>query len=156
TVAAVAAIAAALAVAAPGGVRPAEAAALAAVVVVVLAAAVTTTPRPGLRCVLIAAVAVNVIALPISYRGRLLWSLDALSVHAPLFAGLEPRLGPQDRVFLMPDATAAVGLGLMQKTSTVLRVPGLFDYEALFGRRFAEYFTVFRRGTGHAGLIDVY
>ena len=152
--AAVGALAVVLAVLVPGGLRPSERVALVAVVAAVVATSLPGLPRPGTRCIVLAAIICNLIAVPISYRGRLLRSLDALRRHAPLFAALEP--SPQDRVLIIPDASAAVSFELMEKTSTVLRVPGLFDYEALYGRRFAEYFTMLRRGTADATLIDLY
>ena len=37
-------------------------------------------------------IALNLVTVPISYRGNLLWSLAPLRARAPLFAGLDPPL----------------------------------------------------------------
>jgi hypothetical protein len=155
-VVAVAALGAVLYAYAPGGLHPAEALALLAVVAAVLAATLLATPPAIVGAVLIAAVGVNVIAVPISYRGRLQPSLASLYANAPLFASLAPSVGDQGRVFVAPDGKAASSFELMAKTSSVFRVPGVFDYEALFGRRFTEYFTMLRTGRAGATLMDVY
>jgi hypothetical protein len=87
----------------------------------------------------VACVALNVVAVPLRYAGNLLPSAGNLRRHAATFASLDPPLSAQDRVLLIGEGSTLANLTFVQKTATVLRVPDLYDYEPLLGRRFSEY-----------------
>jgi hypothetical protein len=57
---------------------------------------------------------------------------------------------------LVGDVDASIRYTLIQKTSTLLRVPGVYDFEHLLGRRMGEYFSMLRRDAPFTGLSDVY
>jgi hypothetical protein len=127
---------------APGGLRWTEGVALAATV----GAAVAADARPVLRqaaaWIVLAALALNLISVPLRWWGRLLPSADALWAQAPTFTALAPSISAQDRVLLLPDTATSLGLGLTLRTSSVLGVRNFSDYENLPGRRFTEYFSM--------------
>jgi hypothetical protein len=57
---------------------------------------------------------------------------------------------------LVPDVTASLRYTLIQKTSTLLRIPGIYDFEHLLGVRVAQYVAMMRRGSRFDGLTDAY
>jgi hypothetical protein len=94
---------------------------------------------PAAVWVALTALTINLVAVPLRYRGNLLPSADGLWRHEAAFAALDPPLTAQDRVYLLPGDSTLSDLSLVRKTATVLRVPDLHDYDALLGRRFSEY-----------------
>jgi hypothetical protein len=148
--------AAALGAVAPGGLRSAEMLALAVTVTVVLAIGVRPGLAPAGAWIVLAAVALNLVAVPLRWKGRLLPSIDRLWTHAQTFAALDPPLSAQDRVFVMPDFTAVLSLELFQRTATLLEVSNLSDYETIPRRHFADYFTMMRRGQPLTTIQDGY
>jgi Bacterial membrane protein YfhO len=139
-VAAATLVAGALTLFVPGGLRGVEILALAGAVAAVLLAAV----RPGLgrtaAWLAVGVMLLNLVAVPMRYRGNLLPSAAGLWRHREAFAALDPPITAQDRVLVLPGKSTLFDLTLLRKTATVLRVPDLNDYDALLGRRFADYF----------------
>lgn len=70
---------------------------------------------------------------------------DVYDRTAGAFAFVRERATPQDRVHVVGRSR---DLSLGPKAPTWFRVPGIYDYEALAPRRYAEYFAYLR--TGHA------
>jgi hypothetical protein len=137
----------------PGGLRWPEIAALATLIVSVLAASWRPLFSRLAAGIAVAAVALNLVAVPIRFGATLASSLDAFWKHADVFAWLPKPITEQDRVFLMAPAQ---DLGFMLKTTTVLRMPGFYDYEALLGRRFVEYVAMMRKGTPLGSIMEAY
>jgi hypothetical protein len=142
-----AALAAVLQLAVPGGLRPVEIVSLVAVVAALLAAA--ARPRLGVAAgwVVVGAVAANLVGVPLRYGGKLLPSAAGLSRHADAFAAIRSRLTPQDRVLLVSSLPSLLDLSLAQKTATIMRVPDVYDYEPLIGRRLGDYYSAMWHGT---------
>src|SRR5207249_3729551 len=105
---------------------------------------------------LLGALVLNLVG-PSSATWLSLLSTDAsLFSHAPLFARLQARMTPQDRIYVadapVPDAPP---FDLMQKTPSLFRVPALFDYQPEVARRFAEFFVMLKNGRPMTSLNDV-
>ena len=119
-----------------------------------LAAAALPKLRFAAACLGIAALAFNLAALPLRWWGRLLPSVDAYWTYQPPLAALSPPVAPDYRLFVMNDFLTS--LPLMQKTSMLMHLPGFYDYDPLFTRRFAEYFNVMRSGQVPSGISEIY
>lgn len=125
---------------APGGLRGVEILALTGAVAALWIAAVR--PRFGRAAAWLAlgVMLLNLVAVPMRYRGNLLPSAAGLWHNREAFAALDPPITAQDRVYVLPGRSTLFDLTLLRKTATVLRVPDLNDYDALLGQRFADYF----------------
>jgi hypothetical protein len=147
-----AAVAAALALAlyvwAPGGLRSSEAVALAGLLAALFAASLRPQFSRPAAWVAVGCIALNVVAVPLRHAGQLLPSAENLRRHEATFAALDPPLTAQDRIFLVTGGSTVSDLSLVQKTATVLRVPDLSDYEPLLGRRYWEYAGTMWRAAG--------
>ncbi len=130
----------------PGGLRPVEITSLALLVGAVALAAVRAGFVP-VGCVLVAAIAVDLVGVPLHYVGRVLPSAQPLWRHADAFAALRARLTPQDRILIVSSMASLMDLGLAQKTATIMRVPDAYDYEPLLGQRLADYYSTMLHGT---------
>lgn len=78
---------------------------------------------------------------------------DIYSTHAATFAAVRERLTAQDRVMIVggfPD------FALMPKSSSLFRLPGIFDYDTLASRSYVEFFTYMRTGRRLRTLQDWY
>ena len=137
----------------PGGLRMSEAVAG---VLLVGALVATALPRagPAAACLAVAALALNLTAVPIRWWGRLLPSVEPYWTYQQALADLSPPVMPEYRVFIMHDFLTS--LPLMQKTSTLLHLPGFYDYDPLFTRRFVDYFNMMRSGHLPIGISEVY
>jgi hypothetical protein len=124
----------------PGGLRAAELAVLLVTFAAFLVAVLAPQVRRYAAWTIVAAITVNLIAVPMRWPGSLLPSADILWRHADAFAAIDQQLTPQDRVWLIPSLVHAVNLKLTDKTSTILRVPNIGDYEALLDQRFHTYY----------------
>jgi hypothetical protein len=138
----VALVAVALLAFAPGGLRWTEIAAVAAIV----AGAAGRSIRPEIgrpaAWVAVAALAFNLLAVPVRWAEALLPSLDGPRTHAATFAALGP-LGAQERVFLMPPI---LQVNFTPRTATLLAVPSFSEYEVLPSDRYVQYLTMMRKG----------
>jgi hypothetical protein len=147
--------AAALYVFTPGGLRPAETLALATTVAALFA--IAFRPMTGFAVwAIIAALALNVAAIPQRWHSHLLWSLDAYSTHAALLGEVKASLTPQDRVMLAPSIQESLQLGLVAKTASIARLPDVYDYQPLMGRRLGGFFSMMRQGESLRDLFDAY
>ena len=138
----------------PGGLRWAEIAALAAILAAVLAASAGVELGRVAVWVALAALVLDLVAVPLRWWGSLLPSAAVLWKHEQTFAELRPPMTSQDRAFFMPSAGFQVGF--VMRTATVLRVPNLSDYDSLNGERYADYFTMMRTGAPLSTIMDAY
>ena len=138
----------------PGNLRWSELVAIA----LVLAALLTAAVRPALGGVAVwvaaAAVTWNVVAVPLHYGGRLLDSIDSYWRHAPTLLQLDPPLSAQDRLFIMPTIASMFDLSLIRKTGSILRLPDIFDYDALVELRHAQFVVMMWHGAPINGTED--
>lgn len=141
---------------APGGLRWSEGAALAGVAIAVLLVNARSALARSAVWLALAALALNLVMVPLRWRGGLLPSAADLWKHEDVFTALGPPITAQDRVFLMPDVASAFRIDFAARTATVLRLPNFSDYETLPGRRFAEYLTMLRKGEPFSGMMDAY
>ena len=134
------ALAAVLYAVAPGGLRWAEVVAIVGIVGAVSAAIRWPRSVAWAAWAIIAAVVLDLVAVPVRHGGHLLPTVDGYWSYAPNFAAMDPPIGAQDRVALAPSSPG--DLSLMQKTATLLHLPDVFDYEALLGRRHIDFVTL--------------
>src|SRR5439155_11999607 len=118
----------------PGGLRPVEIASLALLVGALAVAGGRRVVVP-VGCVLVAALALDLVGVPLHYIGRLLPTAEPLWRHADAFAAIRARMTSQDRALIVSSMASLMDLGLAQKTATVMRVPDAYDYEPLLGQR---------------------
>jgi hypothetical protein len=129
----------------PGGLRPVEVVSLACLVGALWAAAA----RPRLLApawIVVGAVVLSLVGVPFHYLGRLLPSADVLWRHADTFATLRSSMTPQDRINIEQSMKSILDLSLVQKTAGLMRVPDVYDYEALLGGRLVDYVTTMWQG----------
>jgi hypothetical protein len=129
----------------PGGLRPVEVVSLACLVGALWAA----TVRPRLVApawIVVGAIVLNLVGVPLRYVTKLLPSDDVLWRHADTFAALRSSMTPQDRIYIEQSLSSIIDLSLVQKTATVMRVPDVYDYEPLLGRRLEDYFSTMWHG----------
>lgn len=131
-------IAALLFVLAPGGLRWTETLAVVGIVTVVLAATIGLVPRRPAVWVVVCLVAFNLAAVPLRWPGALLFSIPLLDFTETV-AEIHPSISAADRVLLEPSVGQVLQARFVQKTSTMLRVPGFHDYEPLLTQRFEKY-----------------
>jgi hypothetical protein len=148
-------LAAALHAVVPNGLRWTEAAALAGVVAALGAAAAWPGLSRSAGWVVVTALGLNLVAVPLHYGGRLLSSVDDYWRHAETIAAIDPPLTAQDRLFIASDISSMFDLSLLRKTATLLRVPEIFDYEALLGYRHGQYYAAMWRGASINSLEDL-
>jgi hypothetical protein len=133
---------------------PSERWAAAAVVATALVAALRPGAAGWAGPVLLAAMLVQVIATP---RLTSLFQFPHLprvrSTEAAL-APLAQRLTPQDRVYMIPDSPASTRFEFIAKTPSLLRLPGILDYEPLASARYAELSVMMRSGARIRRLND--
>jgi hypothetical protein len=134
------ALAAGLYAFAPGGLRWAEAVAVVGIAAAVFAASTWTGVARWAACAIVGVVALNLVLVSVRHGGRLLSTVHGYWRYAASFAAIDPPIGAQDRVALTPSSLS--DLSLVQKTATLLRLPDVFDYEALLGRRHIDYVTL--------------
>jgi len=145
------ALAAALWLLVPGGLRAVDAG-----MVAVLAAIVFASSRPRLRR--LGRVGVPALVLfngafastppPMGLRRG-----DIYGTHADVFAFVRQRMTPQDRLLIVGGYP---NLGLMPKSATLFRLPNIHDYAPLESRRYAELFTYMRTGRPMRDIGDWY
>lgn len=131
----------------PGGLRRVEALSLAIVVASLLTAAVSRRLRQPSAWLIVGAIVLNLVAVPLRFPGGLLPSADALWRHADAFAALRAAMTAQDRVFIGSSLSSIMDLGLVTKTATIMRIPDVYDYEPLLGRRLTNYFSAMWHGS---------
>lgn len=139
-VAMVAAVAVAVYFFIPGGLQWPELAAGSLMLAAVLASAVRSSLTVAATWIVIAAMALNLFALPLRWPGYLLTSTDLYYTYAPFFSSLRATITPQDRTLFLSDIAHSVTFRLMQKTASVFQVPTFHDYEALLGYRYSRYY----------------
>lgn len=139
----------------PGGLRAVEVVTLGAIVAMLFATA--ARPRLGAHAATLVAVAValNLGAVSVRYQGRLVPSLQGYWRHADSFAAIDPPFSAQDRLLIMSSVASLNDFSLMQKTATLVRMPDVYDYEALLGQRHTEYITTMYRGVPINTLDDL-
>ena len=139
---------AALASVAPGGLRRGEAIALGFLVVVLLLAVARRGRGVQLGWMAVAALAINLVAMPLRYPEGLVKNLDFYRTHAPVLEELAgPWRGAQERLYLIPNLRSELAGDFMRRTSTVLGLQNFSHYEALPARRQLEYELMLRAGT---------
>jgi hypothetical protein len=130
---------------APGGLHRAEAVAL---VVLMVACAAASMPRwrTAAAWVVVAAVALNVVAVPVHHAGHLLDSVDAYRRFEPSLTELRAWETSQDRTSFYPSIHSTLSLNLMHKTASLIRVKEPYDYDALIVQRQVRYNTMLNLG----------
>jgi hypothetical protein len=119
--------------------RPAELAAI----VLIVSAAVHAVAQPAWRslaaAIIVAAVGRNMVNVPLRWPGSLRESMQNLSRQADAFADVAPLVTAQDRIHLAAHVNDSLALSVIEKSATVVRLPSLGDYEALYSERYARY-----------------
>jgi len=140
----------------PSGLSRPEGLLAALVLAGVAIAAVAPGAARAAAPVLLLAVIANPILAPSMTWQRLLADDTSLYRHAPLFARLRARMGPQDRMYLIHDAPEKTDYALMRKSASLFEVPSIHDYDPQPSRRYAELFIMLRKGRPMVNLNDVY
>jgi hypothetical protein len=148
------AVGAAVYVLTPGGLRWEETVAVALVVAAVLTAAARPSWGRPAGYIAGAALALNLVAVPLHYGGQLMPTVDSYWRHADTFAGLDPPLTAQDRIYIVSAIPSMLDFSLLRKTATLLRVPDIFDYDALMEFRHAEYSVMMWHGATITSMED--
>lgn len=140
----------------PGRLRSPELLAVAGIVVAVLTASRTALPRQPAAWAVVGLIVFNLAAVPLRWAGSLLWTVPLLDFRGAL-AEIRPPISPADRVLLEPTVAQVVQARVVQKTSTMLRVPGFHDYEPLLTQRFEKYWAQLLASSKarQHGLVDL-
>jgi len=93
--------------------------------------------------VVLAAVAINLIAIPGLTFMRLMPTREPLVAQAHLFDDLRARLTPQDRMYVLPRYPH---FDLMQKSASVFGLPSIEDYGSQTSDRYARLYFMLRVG----------
>lgn len=134
----------------PGGLRRTETVAVASILIATAAASTRPSLAMPAAWVALAALALNLLAVPVRWREALLPSLDVPRTYAPVFASLGP-FGAQERVFFMP---GILDVNLTPRTATLFGVPSFSEYEVLPSNRYFQYLAMMRSGAPARGLHD--
>ena len=106
--------------------------------------------RPGLvrwaGAGVVLAVAAQLVMAPSGIVCRLLPGPPEYFREQASFTGLARWLGPQERVHVINDDSVNSDFSLLSKSPSLFRIPGVFDYEPLASRRYAEYWTMLSFG----------
>jgi len=140
-----------LALLSPGGLWAAEWGLVAAVVAACLMALLV----PHLRMLAGAVLAVTLLldlmfVRPMPYR-HLIPDGDVLYARAGPFSRVKQRMTPQHRLYVAPPPSEPT---FQQKTGALFGVPTICDYTAQPTKRYAEFFTMMRRGKPMTSLND--
>jgi len=138
-----AALAAALALVTPGGLRAQEWAA----VVAISVAAMLCRRAPRLAgCVATLGMALNLVAVPLHGPGRLLPELPPYFANAVKLVSLTPPLDLQRRFTVRVSSSEAIDQRMMLKTGTIIQRREYSDYDALLTDRFNKFSLVMTNG----------
>jgi hypothetical protein len=136
---------------APDGLTPLEWVLAGTVVASYLLAAIVPAAAGPMALLVLAAVAVNLVAVPAFTYMRLLDSKRSLFSHAPLFDELRGRLTAQDRIYVAPRYPY---FDLMQKSASVFGVPSIQDYGSQTSDRYMKFYLMLRTGRRMRSLFD--
>ena len=131
----------------PDGLRWGEMLALALLLAALFGAAAREQLRRPAAWIAVAAVLVNLVAVPLRYPGRLVSSLNSYWRHRDALTALEPPLTAQDRLFIVTSVSSIFDFSLITKTATLLRLPDIFDYDALMEQRHTQFFVMMWHGS---------
>lgn len=140
---------------APGDLRPVEMAA-AALVTGAFAVALWAPTRPIAAWIIPAAAAINLMIIPLRYPGKLVSSLDAYRRYERSFDAVRAKITPQDRALFNPSTASLMGLTLMHKTASLVRIKEVYDYDALLVSRLVDYYNTLYSGESVHSVDDLF
>jgi hypothetical protein len=139
----------------PGGLRSAEVLGAALLVASLFAAAARPRLRRPAGWVAAGAVVLNLAAVPLRYPGGLVPSVDSYWRHRDALAAIEPPLTAQDRLFIVWSIPSIFDFSLITKTATLLRLPDIYDYDALMELRHTQFFVMMWHGAPLGSLAEL-